>query len=93
MEEKRFVVRVEIANKPLVRDVEGESILRDLVLKSSRNKIDEIRTAKVIRFKIWGKDEEEVTGKVKRICDELRIYNPLVSTCKIDVEGTDKKVD
>jgi len=36
-------------------------------------------------FSIDEKDKETAQSKVNEICDELRIYNPMVSIVKIDV--------
>ena len=78
-----FSVTVIIENKPGISDPEGETILNDLVLKSKNSSVKKIRSGKILRFTILGNDVKSVEVKVKKICDELRIFNPLVSEVTI----------
>jgi len=83
-----FNVHVTIENKPGISDPEGETILNDLVLKGTHSTITGIKTAKMLKFTIKEKDKKSAKSKVKEICDELRIYNPMVSTIILDVFET-----
>jgi len=83
-----FNVHVTIENKPGISDPEGETILNDLVLKGTNSTITTIKTAKMLKFTIKEKDKKSAKSKVKEICDELRIYNPMVSTIILDVFET-----
>ena len=78
-----FNVTAIIENKPGISDPEGETILNDLVLKSKNSSVKKIRSGKILRFTILGNDVKSVEVKVKKICDELRIFNPLVSEVTI----------
>ena len=78
-----FNVTVIIENKPGISDPEGETILNDLVLKSKNSSVKKIRSGKILRFTVLGNDVKSVEVKVKKICDELRIFNPLVSEVTI----------
>ena len=80
-----FNVHVIIENKPGISDPEGETILNDLVLKGTQKTISKIKTAKMLKFTIKEKDKKTAQTKVQKICDELRIYNPMVSKVTIDV--------
>ena len=80
-----YQVHVTIENKPGISDPEGKTILNDLVLKGTHQNVSEIKTAKMLKFLIDENDKETAQSKVKEICDELRIYNPMVSIVKIDV--------
>jgi phosphoribosylformylglycinamidine synthase subunit PurS len=80
-----FDVHVTIENKPGISDPEGETILNDLVLKGNTSTISKIKTAKMLKFTIKEKDKKSAKTKVQEICDELRIYNPMVSKVTIDV--------
>lgn len=80
-----FNVHVTIENKPGISDPEGETILNDLVLKGTNSIITTIKTAKMLKFTIKEKDKKSAKSKVKEICDELRIYNPMVSKITLDV--------
>ena len=78
-----FSVSVIIENKSGISDPEGETILNDLVLKGSHTTISKIKTAKMLKFTIDEKDKKTAQSKVKEVCDELRIYNPMVSKVTI----------
>jgi len=80
-----FDVHVIIENKPGISDPEGETILNDLVLKGNHSAVSKIKTAKMLKFTIKEKDKKSAKTTVQKICDELRIYNPMVSKVTIDV--------
>jgi phosphoribosylformylglycinamidine synthase len=80
-----FIVHVVIENKPGISDPEGETILKDLVLKGSFLSVKKIRTAKMLKFKIIEKSKALAEKKIQKICDDLRIYNPMVSKITIEV--------
>ena len=83
-----YRVHVTIENKPGISDPEGKTILNDLVLKGTHQNISQINTAKMLKFSISEKDKVTAQSKVQEICDELRIYNPMVSVVTIDVFET-----
>ena len=74
-----YVVSIIIENKPGISDPEGETILNDLVLKGKNRSIKKIRSGTILKFSISEKNEKIAKDKVVKICDEMRIYNPLVS--------------
>ncbi|MFQ5440394.1 MAG: phosphoribosylformylglycinamidine synthase subunit PurS [Nitrosopumilaceae archaeon] len=78
-----YTVHVTIENKPGISDPEGETILNDLILKGTSKTISKITTAKMLKFTINEKDKKTAEIKVKNICDELRVYNPIVSKVTI----------
>ena len=80
-----FRVHVTIENKPGISDPEGKTILNDLVLKGTHQNVTRINTAKMLKFSISEHDKDAAQTKVQEICDELRIYNPMVSVVTIDV--------
>ncbi len=80
-----YDVHVTIENKPGISDPEGDTILNDLVLKDTHSTISKIKTAKMLKFTIKEKNTKTAQQKVQEICDELRIYNPMVSKVTIDV--------
>lgn len=80
-----FNVHVTIENKPGISDPEGDTILNDLVLKGSHKNISKIKTAKMLKFTIKEKDKKTAENKIQQVCDELRIYNPMVSKVTIAV--------
>ena len=80
-----YTVHVTIENKPGINDPEGETILNDLVLKGNYSFVTKIRSAKMLKFTIKEKDKKLAEKKVRQLCDELRIYNPMVSHITVDV--------
>ena len=80
-----YSVHVSIENKPGISDPEGDTILNDLVLAKS-GAVRSIRTAKVLKFEIDAEGEREASSAVRRLCDELRLYNPLVSVISVRVD-------
>ena len=81
-----FQVSVVIENKPGISDPEGDTILNDLVLKGKNKDITKIRAGTILKFSITEKNEESAKDQVVKICDDLRIYNPLVSKVTATVE-------
>ena len=80
-----FQVHATIENKPGISDPEGETILNDLVLKGAHQTVSKIKTAKMLKFTIQENDKKTARLKVQEICDDLRIYNPMVSIVTINV--------
>jgi len=80
-----FNVHVTIENKPGISDPEGKTILNDLVLKGNYSAVTDIRSAKMLKFTITEKNKKLAENKIQKICDELRIYNPMVSKITIKV--------
>ena len=80
-----YIVHVIIENKPDISDPEGDTILNDLVLKSDNSSIKKIRVGKILKFTVKATDKKKAEKTVENICQELRIFNPLVS--KIVVES------
>ena len=81
-----YIVHVIIENKPNISDPEGDTILNDLVLKNKNPSIKKIRVGKMLKFTVeasGGKKEEKI---VENICQELRIFNPLVSNAVIEAK-------
>ena len=79
-----FRVNVVIENKPEIVDPEGDTILNDLILKDKKTTIKKILSAKLLNFVISSKDKESAEKTILKVCNEFRIFNPLVS--KISVE-------
>ena len=82
---KEFNVIVTIENKSFINDPEGETIYRDLILKNKYNSIKSVRTAKVLKLIVDANNPKEAKVKVKKMCEELRIFNPVVSNCQITI--------
>jgi len=81
-----YVVHVIIENKPNISDPEGDTILNDLVLKNKNSSIKKIRAGKILKFTIEASDKKKAEITVENICQELRIFNPLVSNIVIETK-------
>jgi len=81
-----YVVHVIIENKPNISDPEGDTILNDLVLKSKNSSIKKIRVGKILKFTIEASSKKKAEKTVENICQELRIFNPLVSNVVIETK-------
>ena len=81
-----YVVDVIIENKPNISDPESETILNDLVLKNKNSSIKKIRAGKILKFTVEANDEKNAEKTVENICQELRIFNPLVSNVVIETK-------
>ena len=81
-----YVVHVIIENKPNISDPEGDTILNDLVLKNKNSSVKKIRAGKILKFTIEATDKKMAEKTVESICQELRIFNPLVSKVIIETE-------
>jgi phosphoribosylformylglycinamidine synthase len=83
----KFIVQVIIENKPYINDPEGETIHRDLVVKSGYSNIQSVRSAKMLKMVVNSKTEHDAEATVKKLCQELRIFNPVVSNCTVKSTG------
>lgn len=83
-----YLVSVVIENKPYVSDPEGETILRDLIAKGGYSSVKKVRAAKMLSITIEAGDRKQAEDTVRKLCDELRIYNPVVSNCKVECAGS-----
>jgi phosphoribosylformylglycinamidine synthase len=84
----KYIVQVVIENKPYINDPEGETIHRDLVVKGGYSSVQSVRSAKMLKMAVNAKSEKEAESMVKKLCEELRIFNPVVSNCTIKVSDS-----
>lgn len=82
-----FKVNVIIENKPEISDPEGDTILHDLILKGNHVAVRKVRSAKMLKFEIEAKNKKLAEKTILDLCNEFRIYNPLVS--RVIVESFD----
>ena len=78
-----FMVHVVIENKPFINDPEGETIHRDLVVKGGYSNVQSVRSAKMLKMVVNSRTERNAEATVKKLCEELRIFNPVVSNCTV----------
>lgn len=80
---KPYTVSVLISNKEFLNDPEGETVLNDLIIKENYTDFLSVRSAKSLTIKVMAENESDAVEKVRSMCDDLRIYNPVVSKCDV----------
>ncbi len=79
-----FKVNLTIENKPAISDPEGDTILNDLILKENGTPVKKVRSAKMLKFDIEAKNRKLAEKIVMDLCNDFRIYNPLVSNVSVE---------
>ena len=87
----KYSVLVSIANKKYLPDPEGETILKDLILKGGFYEVEAVRCSKTINMLVRSRTEGQARKMVLKICAELRLYNPVVSKCDVTVTQSSTK--
>ncbi|MEM0237867.1 MAG: phosphoribosylformylglycinamidine synthase subunit PurS [Desulfurococcus sp.] len=82
-----FTVNVVISYKPSIRDPEGETIYRQLILKNNYSMVKNVRAGKFLRLLIEAESPEKAVEQVKQACLDLRIYNPVVHEIEVFLHG------
>ncbi len=80
-----YTVEVIVENKPLARDPEGETIHHNLILKGGYSQVTSVRAGKLLRMTVKASSPENARDLVKKLCDDLRIYNPAAHTCRVRI--------
>jgi phosphoribosylformylglycinamidine synthase PurS subunit len=84
---KKFLAVVSIENKKYLPDPEGETILKDLILKGGFSDIKAVRCSRTIQMMVSSKTPEQAKRLVVKICKDLRLYNPVISKCTVSVSN------
>jgi phosphoribosylformylglycinamidine synthase PurS subunit len=87
MPAQSYLIEVVIENKPLARDPEGETIHQNLILKGGYSQVTKVRAGKLLRMRVDADSPEHARDLVKKLCDDLRIYNPAAHTCQVRIVG------
>jgi phosphoribosylformylglycinamidine synthase subunit PurS len=82
-----YTVEVIVENKPLARDPEGETIQNNLILKGGYTQVTNVRAGKLLRMSVNSDSPDNARDLVKKLCDDLRIYNPAAHTCQVRTVG------
>jgi phosphoribosylformylglycinamidine synthase subunit PurS len=87
MSPQSYTIEVIVENKPLARDPEGETIYKNLILKGGYNQVTSVRAGKLLRMSVNADSPDRASNLVKKLCDDLRIYNPAAHTCQVRIVG------
>ena len=79
----KFSVEIIIEGKKNARDPEGETIMRDLMIKHGYAMVESVRSGKILKVNLEAKDENEAEEICLKMVNELRIYNPVAHLCTI----------
>ncbi len=82
-----YTIDVIVENKPLARDPEGETIHHNLILKGGYSQVTNVRAGKLLRMNVQAGTPEDAQRLVKKLCDDLRIYNPAAHLCQVRIVG------
>ncbi len=78
-----YIVEVVLENKPAARDPVGETIKKDLLAKKGYNMVSNVRSGQYLRINITAENEEIARTTVDKMCNELRIFNPVTQNLTI----------
>ena len=74
---KDFIVEVVLTNKAKARDPTGETIKRDLLAKKGYDTVTNVRSGQYLKITLQAEQQQEAEEVVERMCNELRIFNPV----------------
>ncbi len=77
MDRQEFEVEITLMNKPAARDPVGETIQKDLLAKKGYEMVFNVRTGQFLRIKLKAVDEIQAKKIVEKMCNDLRIFNPV----------------
>ncbi len=80
-----FTVDVVVENKRLAREPEGQTIHHNLILKGGYSQVTSVRAGKLLRMNVEAKSSEDAKQLVRKLCDDLRIYNPAAHVCQVRI--------
>ena len=87
MHRQSYTVEVVVENKPLARDPEGETIHNNLILKGGYTQVTSVRAGKLLRMNVDADSPDQAQQLVKKLCDDLRVYNPAAHICHVRLVG------
>jgi phosphoribosylformylglycinamidine synthase PurS subunit len=71
----------------MAKDPEGETIERDLIHRGGYDSIRAVRSGKYLRMLVKAEDPGRAKEIVMRMCNELRLFNPVVHSCSVSVKS------
>ncbi|MFW9998740.1 MAG: phosphoribosylformylglycinamidine synthase subunit PurS [Candidatus Hodarchaeota archaeon] len=83
MDYQEFEVEITLMNKPAARDPVGETIQKDLLAKKGYDLVFNVRSGQFLRIKLNAVDENQAKKMVEKMCNDLRIFNPVTQNLTI----------
>ena len=78
-----FIVEVVLENKPAARDPVGQTIQKDLLAKKGYDMVTNVRSGQYLRISLKAADENKAEEIVNKMCNDLRIFNPVTQNLTI----------
>ena len=83
MAQTEFVIEISLENKPAARDPVAETIKRDLLAKKGYNEVSKVRSGQYLRINLLADSEDHAKEIVTKMCNDLRIFNPVTQNLNI----------
>ncbi len=83
MDSQEYIVEVVLENKAQARDPVGTVIQKDLLAKKGYDMVSNVRSGQYLRIYIRAESEEQARGIVDKMCNDLRIFNPVTQNLTI----------
>ena len=83
MDRQEYIVEIVLENKRQARDPVGETIRKDLLAKKGYNMVSNVRSGQYLRINITAENEDNAKEIVEKMCNELRIFNPVTQNLNI----------
>lgn len=83
MDQSEFEIEISLENKPAARDPVAETIKRDLLVKKGYDQVSKVRSGQYLRIVLLAKSEENAKEIVTKMCNDLRIFNPVTQNLNI----------
>ncbi len=78
-----YIVEVVLENKPAARDPVGSTIQKDLMAKQGFDMVTNVRTGQYLRIYINAQSEKNAEEIVEKMCNDLRIFNPVTQNLTV----------
>ncbi len=78
-----YIVEIVLENKAAARDPVGETIQKDLLAKKGYDIVSNVRTGQYLRIILKAANESEANEIVDKMCNDLRIFNPVTQNLTI----------
>ena len=83
MDRQEYIVELVLENKPAARDPVGTTIQKDLLAKKGYDMVSNVRSGQYLRVYINAENEDNAKDIVEKMCNELRIFNPVTQNLNI----------
>jgi phosphoribosylformylglycinamidine synthase len=80
-----FLAEIIIEGKKSARDPEGETIMKDLMIKQGYDMVSSVRSGKILKVTLEAPSAEKAEELCWKMVNELRIYNPVAHSCSIKI--------